>query len=160
MAEVGTVIIIAAMGSNRVIGQGAGMPWNVPDEYDQFLRLIGGQTVIIGRRSWQIFGADLTSVHNIVVSRSVNEIDGATVVNGVDAALETARGFGKTVFSAGGAEIYRQTVPLAEKMFISVIKGEFKGDAFFPAFDKSEWAITERKKHPAFDFVAYERKSP
>ncbi len=103
MAEVGTVIIIAAMGSNRVIGQGAGMPWNVPDEYDQFLRLIEGQTVIMGRRSWQIFGADLTSAHNIVVSRSVNEIEGATVVNGVDAALETARGFGKTVFSAGGA---------------------------------------------------------
>ena len=133
------------------------MPWDVPDEYAQFLRSIEGQTVIMGRRSWTIFGADLTSAHNVVISRSVKELDGAVVVPSLETAVEVARGFGKTVFSAGGASIYGQTIPLADTMHLSFIKGEFDGDAFFPEFDEAEWNVTRREDHPEFEFVVYER---
>ncbi len=154
------MIIIAAMGSNRVIGSGEGMPWNVPDEFRQFLGYVRGQTVIMGRRSWEIFGSHLTSEHNVVVSRSSQEIGGATVVDSIDSAIETARGFGKTVYSAGGAQIYAQTLPRAERLYLSVIKGEFDGDAFFPEFDRAEWELLERREHPQFDFFDYRRKTP
>jgi len=154
------MIIIAAMGGNRVIGSGEGMPWNVPDEFRQFLGYVRDQTVIMGRRSWEIFGSHLTSEHNVVVSRSAPEIGGATVVDSIDSAIETARGFGKTVYCAGGAQIYAQTLPRAERLYLSVIKGEFDGDAFFPEFDRAEWELLEHREHPQFGFFDYRRKTP
>ena len=157
------MIIISAMSKDRVIGSGEGMPWSVPAEYEQFLEFIRGQTVIIGRRSHEIFGPDLTSAHNIVVSRSVNarssvESDHAIVCSSVEEAIETGEAIGKSVFSAGGASIYAQTVPLADTMYLSYIRGDFEGDAYFPAFDQSEWNVGERTDHGEFEFVVYRRK--
>src|SRR5688572_21154657 len=102
------MIIVGAMAPNRVIGKGDGLPWDVPEEYDHFLRLIDGKTIIIGRRSYEIFGDDLSSAHNVVVSRSVNAMPGAIVVPTLEDALRVAASFGRTFFSAGGATIYEQ----------------------------------------------------
>ena len=99
------MIIIGAMSTDRVIGSGNGMPWHVPEEYAQFLRFIEGQTIIIGRRSYDIYGNDLTSAHNVVVSRSARDLPGALVVATIEDALREAESFGRTVFSAGGASI-------------------------------------------------------
>ncbi|MEE3258297.1 MAG: dihydrofolate reductase [Candidatus Latescibacterota bacterium] len=73
------MIIIPAMSKDRVIGSGDGMPWSVPEEYQQFLGFVEGQTVTMGRRSYEIFGPDLTSAHNIVVSRSGMAQEGGSV---------------------------------------------------------------------------------
>src|SRR5215210_4582531 len=159
------MIIISAMTQDRVIGNGDGMPWDVPEEYEHFLRLIDGQTVVIGRRSWEIFGDGLTSAHNVVVSRRGASIDqgptrGAVVVPSVAEALKVAESFGRTVFSAGGASVYEQTVPLADAMYLSYIKGSYTGDAYFPAFDEREWAVERREDHPRFEFVVYRRRPP
>ncbi len=62
------------------------------------------------------------------------------------------------LFSAGGAQIYRQTLPLAERMVLSYIKGEFAGNAYFPEFDESEWDVVERHDHPAYELVIYDRR--
>ena len=152
------MIIISAMSYDRVIGSGAGMPWNIPEEYQQFLRFVDGQTVIMGRRSYEIFGDDLTSAHNIVISRSIKEVPGAVVCASVDEAIAAARSYGKTVFSAGGGSIYAQTISLADAMYLSYIKGDFDGDTYFPDFDEAEWDIVNREDHPAFEFVVYQRK--
>ena len=85
------MIVISAMSYNRVIGSGAGMPWNVPEEYQQYLRFIKGQTVIMGRRSYEIFGDDLTSAYTIVVSRSMQAAPGLLVCAGVEEAVEKAK---------------------------------------------------------------------
>jgi dihydrofolate reductase len=154
------VIIIGAMSTDRVIGNGDGMPWDVPEEYAQFLRLIEQQTVIIGRRSYEIFGKGLTSAHNVVVSRSADHLTGAVAVRSVEEAVRVAGSFHGTVFSAGGASIYAQTIPLAEAMYLSYIKGHFVGDAYFPAFNEQEWTIERREDHPRFEFVVYRRKLP
>jgi dihydrofolate reductase len=151
------VIIIAAMGKNRVIGSGAGMPWDVPEEFRQFLNLVDGHPVIMGRRSWEIFGPQLSGVHPIVVSRRIAAMKGAIVRPSVQAAVAEARRWGGKFFSAGGAQIYAQTIPLAEAMYLSTIKGEFSGDTYFPAFDESEWKVTRHEDHPAFEFRVYER---
>jgi dihydrofolate reductase len=154
------VIIISALTRDRVIGAGPGMPWNIPEEYRHFLETVHGQTVLMGRRSWEIFGGDLTSAHNVVVSRSVRELPGATVASGIAAALQVARGFGKAVFSAGGARIYEQTLPLATEMRLSWIEGDFRGDAYFPEFDPDSWQVTGSTDHPGFELVTYRRKTP
>ena len=152
------MIIISAMSYDHVIGSGDGMPWKVPEEYQQFLRFVEGQTVIMGRRSYEIFGDDLTSAHNIVVSRSVTAMPGAVVCPGIDEAVATARSYGKTVFSAGGGSIYAQTIPLADTLYLSYIKGHFEGDTYFRDFDEAEWDVVRREDHPAFEFVVYKRR--
>ena len=151
------MIVIAALGTDRVIGSGDGMPWSVPEEYAQFLNWIEGQTVLMGRRSWEIFGADLTSAHNIVISRSAKEIPGAEVARSVAAAISRGRELGKTVYCAGGAGIYEQALPHADTMYLSYIKGTFRGDAFFPEFTESEWIVERREDHPRFEFVVHRR---
>ena len=158
------MIVIGAMATNHVIGSGDGMPWDVPEEYEHFLRLIEGHTIIIGRRSYGIFRKGLTSAHNIVVSRSGGDgpggIDGgsAVVVPSIEDALRVARSFGPTFFSAGGASIYAQTIPLADTMYLSYIKGQYTGDAWFPEFSQEEWAVEKREDHARFEFVVYRRK--
>ena len=148
------------MSAARVIGRGDGMPWDVPEEYAHFQRLVAGETIVIGRRSYEIFGATLTSAHTVVVSRSTASLPGAVVAPTVAEALEVARGFGRTVFSSGGASVYAQTLPLAEAMYLSYIKGDFTGDSYFPAFSAREWAVERREDHPRFEFVAYRRIAP
>jgi dihydrofolate reductase len=151
------LIIIGAMSTERIIGSGDGMPWDVPEEYAQFLRLIEGQTIIIGRRSYEIFGEGLTSAHTVVVTRSAGKLPRAVAVTSVEDALRTAESFGGTVFSAGGASIYAQTIALADTMYLSYIKGQFTGDAYFPAFSDQDWAVDRREDHPRFEFVVYRR---
>ncbi len=145
------------MSRDRLIGKGDGLPWHVPEEYNQFLRFIEGQTVILGRKSYPIFGKSLTSAHNVVVSRSVEELPGAVVVPTIEEAIELAASYGRTVFSAGGSTIYEQTIPLADAMYLSYMKGDFEGDAYFPEFDESLWVVERRDDHPQFEFVVYRR---
>lgn len=151
------MIIISAMSSERVIGSGDGMPWKVPDEYAQFRGFITDQTVIMGRRSYEIFGVDLTSRHNIVITRAA-EIEGEVEVAGsVAAAIELASQWDREVFCAGGGSIYAQMLPLADAMYLSFIKGDFSGDTHFPDFDEADWDVVTRRDHPEFEFVHYRR---
>jgi dihydrofolate reductase len=156
------MIIIGAMTRDGVIGSGDGMPWDVPDEYAHFLRLVAGQTIIIGRRSYEIFGEGLTSAHTVVVTRSASLPlrAGAVAAATVEDAVRAARSFGRTVFSSGGASVYAQTIPLADAMYLSYIDGDFAGDARFPAFDEGEWAVERREDHPRWEFVVYRRVRP
>ena len=154
------MIVISAMSKDRVIGSGNGMPWNVPAEYQQYLRFVSGQTVIMGRISYEIFGPDLPEgTTAIVISRSAT-IDGVTVVKSLEEALAFAEGIGKTVFVAGGGSIYSQAVPLAAEMYLSTIKGDFEGDAYFPEFDANDWEITEERDEAEFVFRRYRRVHP
>ena len=165
------MIIIAAMSYDRVIGRGDGMPWDVPSEYKRFLDSIAEQTVIMGRRSYQIFGPSLTSQYNIVVSRSVKTYPRALVVPNVAEAIEVAESFDRIVFTAGGASIFEQTIGHAEAMYLSYIKGAYEGDAYFPEFAVKEngaaprapgqtlWRVERREEHPEFEFFEYRRET-
>lgn len=148
------MIIISAMSEDRVIGDGDGMPWDVPAEYQQYLRFVGGHTVIMGRKSYEIFAPDLPDgTTKIVISRS--SIDGATVANSLDKALAIADSIGKTVFVAGGASVYAQAIPLADEMYLSTIKGHFRGATCFPEFDTHDWTIVEEREEAEFIFRRY-----
>lgn len=151
------MIIISAMSKDRIIGSGDGMPWDVSEEYAQFLAFIKGQAVIMGRKSFEIFGKDMQATEMFVVSRSVEDMDGAVVCGSIEEAVQKAEATGKTVFSAGGGRIYEQTISLADTMYLSFIKGDYTGDTKFPEFDEQKWQVEKREDHPAFEFVVYKR---
>lgn len=153
------MIIISAMSENRVIGSGHGMPWSVPEEYQQYLRFVSGNTVLMGRKTYQIFGEDLpTDTTAVVVSRSA-AFDGVTVVPSFEAALEAANTSGNPIFIAGGSSIYEQAIPVASEMYLSTIKGDFSGDAYFPDFNADDWNIAEERNEAAYVFRKYRRRT-
>jgi dihydrofolate reductase len=152
-----SMIIISAMSQNRVIGSGDGMPWSVPAEYEQYLRFVNGQTVILGRKSFEIFGPDLPGETTAIVISQSATIEGVHVAKSLKDALAFADTVGKTVFIAGGGSIYAQAVPIATDMYLSTIKGDFEGDTYFPMFDMAEWKILEKRDEPEFVFHKYRR---
>lgn len=161
--ETHSMILIAAMSNDRVIGAGDGMPWNVPEEYEHFLRSVADATVIIGRRSYDIFGPDLGCRHTLVVTRSpervATSVAGVETAEDVDAAIGRAQDLGRRTFSAGGQSVYEQTLPLADELHLSTIKGAFEGDAHFPEFDERQWQVAERRDFPRYEFVRWVRRS-
>lgn len=154
------VIIISAMAANRVIGNRGQLPWAVPEEYEQYLNFVKDQTVIMGRKSYEIFKKDLTSKYTIVISRSESKLGTAMIYSGIAEAIEAAKTLGRTVFVAGGASIYQQALSFVDKMYISYIKGDYEGDVFFPEFEVNQWHEEKTEDHERFRFVVYTRSNP
>jgi dihydrofolate reductase len=151
--------IIAAMTRDRVIGKDNAMPWHIPEEFKHFKKITTGHTLIMGRKTFESLGGPLPRRNTIVVSRSFSEeTEGIDVCRTLSEAVEKAKSYGKKIFIAGGAAIYRQALPLADKLYLSYIKKDYDGDTYFPEFEESEWEVTEEEDHPEFVFVVYERK--
>ena len=152
------MILISAMTSRQVIGSGNRLPWSIPNEYRMFQAHVHGQVVLFGRKSYEIFGPDLPDSELCVISRTVRNLPGAQVFPDVESAARYGRSTGKTVFSAGGAAIYRETLAMADAMYLSIIKCEYAGDVYFPEFDESAWHVTRQEDYPEFEFRVYEKR--
>lgn len=152
------IVIISAMSRDRIIGSGDGMPWHVPEEYQHFLDTTAGQTIIIGRRSFEIFGPTLTSEHCYVVTRGESTFKNAFTANSLQSALDQAKRHGRTVYVSGGASIYSAAIGLVDSMQLSYIDGEFSGDTYFPDVDEADWTVTRREDRGSYEFVEYLRK--
>ena len=148
------VIIIAAIGSNRIIGDGEGLPWHIPSEYDQFLAYIKDQTVIMGRRSWEIFKKDMLPERMVVVSRTL-QTERARVFATLKDALAYSRTFPEDIFVCGGQSIYEVSLQHADYMYLSFIKGEHRGNVYFPEFDEKDWIVEKKEEHAEYIFVIY-----
>lgn len=151
------IIIISAIGSNHIIGNGEGLPWHIPSEYNQFLTHIKGKTVIMGRRSYEIFKSDMLPKRMVVVSRSLVS-DKAAVFPSLPGALAYSKKFSEDIFICGGQSIYEESIPFADYMYLSFIKGEHQGNVYFPDFDQEEWMIQKEEEHDEFTFVIFKRK--
>ena len=152
-------IIIAAMGYNRVIGVDGAMPWWIPEEYQMFLNFITDQSVIFGRSTYGYFSKDLPAKRVYVVTHQNINYEDAVVCHSLEEALDKAGQHPEEVYIAGGGAIYAQAMDLADKMYLSYIKGEYEGDTFFPEFDKTEWKEEKRVDYPKYEFVIYSRRS-
>ena len=146
------------MTRDRVIGYRNGLPWDIPQEFQHFLKTIKGQTIIMGRKSYEIFEGPMEFKHAIVISRSTSRLENVTVCGTIAEAVERAAEFGLDVYCCGGAQVYTECLPLAEKMYLSFIKKDYVGDTYFPNFDLSQWTEMDRRNFTEFDFVSYERK--
>jgi dihydrofolate reductase len=125
-------IIIVAMTKDRVIGKDGTLPWHIPDDLKLFRKLTTGNTVVMGRTTYDSIGKPLRDRNNIVVTRSVRAIPGAVVCATFEDAVTEAEGLEKDIFFIGGASIYRQALPVANAMHVSWVKKEYAGDIRFP----------------------------
>ncbi len=149
--------MVAAIAANGTIGHQNRLPWNIEQEYNHYLELIRDQTVIMGRRSYEIFGTDLTSKRNVVVSKTINHRAGITVCNSLDGAIEFASKFNEIIYIAGGVRIYQQGLAMADSLYISHIHRNYKGDTFFPSIDPKQWQRAKSVSYPDFTFTIYRR---
>jgi dihydrofolate reductase len=157
--------ISAAMGTNRVIGSNGQMPWNLPADLRYFKAITLNKTIVMGRKTWESIPGILMKRRHIILTRDTNyNADGAEIANSIDDMI-TMLPKDKESFIIGGAELYRQTLYLVNRIYLTEIDMEFNGDAYFPEFDLSEWNEVKRERHSADDlnnydysFVVYEIK--
>lgn len=142
------ISLIWAMADNHVIGIENRLPWKLPADMKWFRRHTLGKPIIMGRKTFESFGSrPLPDRTNIVITHDENyEAGGIVVVHSIEEAL-TAAGDVDEVMIIGGASFYEQMLPRADRLYITLVHGEFEGDAWFPAFDISPWHETLREEH-------------
>src|SRR5262249_21675528 len=152
------------MSRNRVIGANGTIPWHLPDELKLFKSLTMGHHIVMGRKTWDSIGRLLPGRETVIVSRrSGYAVPGAVVAGTLEQAI-AACGADEEIFVIGGAELFRSALPLAHRLYLTVVDAEVAGDVYMPGFAPDEWreisaqthAIDER--HPyAYRQVVYER---
>ena len=166
------ISLIAVVARNRAIGLNQKLLWHLPEDMRHFRAMTHGKPVIMGRKTWESLPAafrPLPNRHNIVVSRNpVYRPSGATCASSLAEAIRLA-GTASEVFVIGGAELYRQTLPLANRLYLTEVAEDRAGDSFFPEVPLAEWREVSRhagkaqspagkaSEVPAFDFVVYQR---
>ena len=158
------VSIIVAAGENGVIGKGGKIPWRLPADMTRFKSVTMGHPVIMGRKTYESIGKPLPGRRNIVITRQDDyRAEGSEVARSLGDALKIA-GDGE-VFVIGGAEIYREALPLAKKLYLTQVGGVFEGDTYFPKIDTTVWHETSRtpgiqdeKNLYPHTFLIFERK--
>ena len=145
------------MSQNRVIGHGNQIPWHLPEDFKWFKQATMGQVLVMGRKTFESIGKPLPGRETIVLTRGAWSHPGVKTAAGLEQ-LPLVAGDGRTVFIAGGAEIYRQALPLCSELLLTLVKREVVGDAFFPAFE--EWfGLAEKiRETPEFDILRYRRR--
>jgi dihydrofolate reductase len=161
-----TISIIVAIGKNNEIGKGNDLLCHLPADLKHFKEITSGHTVIMGRKTFDSLPkGPLPNRKNIVISRNKDlKIEGATVYSSLDYALIKLMDEDE-VFIIGGAQMYAQILPDADKLYLTKIHAEFpEADVFFPAIQSHEWREVSRETHLAdeknpysFTFVEYER---
>jgi dihydrofolate reductase len=158
------VALIAAIAQNGIIGVDNRLPWRLAADLRRFRALTSGHSIIMGRKTWESLGKPLPDRQNIVVTRQREFLaPGAEIAASLAGAL-AAVSRPEPVFVIGGEALYREALPLADKLYLTEIHRDFEGDTRFPGYARGAWRETLRETHHAdapggFDyaFTAYER---
>jgi len=141
--------VIVAVADNGVIGLDGGLPWRLPADLKRFKGLTMGHHLIVGRRTWEELGRPLPGRRMVVVTRDPDYVaEGAVVVGSLEDALAAAAGDDEP-FIGGGAVIYRQAMPLADRLYRTRVHGEPDGDTFLGPLDLDGWRLVSSEHHPA-----------
>jgi len=140
--------IIAAMDANQLIGNNNQLPWHLPADLAHFKQLTMSKPILMGRKTYESIGRPLPGRHNIVISRNSERlIEGCSTCSSVDEAVALCQGEAE-IMLIGGASLYAQVLPLADRLYLTRIDAEFEGDAWFPEIDFSAWQKTAEQRHP------------
>lgn len=143
------VSLIVAMDRNRLIGRGNALPWHLPADLAHFKATTMGKPIVMGRKTYESIGRPLPGRHNIVVSRNPAFVaPGCTVVESLHAALNAA-GTVDEVMIIGGAQLYAEALPRAQRIYLTRIDADFEGDAWFSALDEPIWRERQSEDHAA-----------
>lgn len=152
------ITMIAAVSENGVIGKEGKIPWHIPGDQQRFRELTWGHTLIMGRRTFEEIGRPLPGRKTIVLSRSVRvETESCTTVGTLEEALEKAAGEPE-IFIAGGGQVYREALPYAGRIHLTVIHQRVDGDVFFPDFTGYGFAKISEDRYPGYTVEVYEKK--
>lgn len=167
------VSIIVAIADNGAIGKDNQLLWHITEDLRYFKRITAGHTVIMGRKTWESIGRPLPNRRNIVISRSLTATEGVEIFPSMEAAIKAASDQGthsgetssEEVFIIGGGEIYRQAIPFADRIYLTLVHTNITdADTFFPSIDYTEWHEISRETYPRgekfekpFEFILLER---
>ena len=149
--------IIVAMSKNRVIGDSNTLIWHLPEDLKRFKQLTTGNTIVMGRKTYESIGRPLPNRRSIIITRDTNyKVDGCEVVNSLEEALELSN---NNCFIIGGGEIYRQALDKADRIYLTRINKDFEGDTTFPEI--REWYESDCQEFNndelSWSFIQYER---
>ncbi len=159
------VWIIVAVSENNVIGNGNALPWRIPEDLARFKALTLGNTLIMGRKTFESIGRPLPGRTTVVLTRR-DDFAAPGVLVAHDPAEALSLVDGPIAFVAGGADVYRLFLPVASKLFLTRVQGTYEGDTYFPPFDAGEWKLVSSERGapvagtPPCTFEVYERESP
>jgi dihydrofolate reductase len=158
------IMLVVAVAENGVIGQGGAMPWHISADFRRVKALTMGKPLVMGRKTFDSLPGILPGRRHIVITRDKRwEAEGAERAASLADALRQANAPHIVIF--GGAQIYAEVLPLADRIELTEVHAAPAGDTHFPQFDRSAWAETFREHHPAegknpgFDFVTLIRKA-
>lgn len=157
------ISIIVAVASNGVIGDKNSLLWHISEDLRNFKRVTTGHPVVMGRNTYLSLGRPLPGRTNVVVSRTAGEIEGCRVVRSLEEAFALFPA-DEEVFVIGGAQIYAQTIGMADRLYITRVEHDYEGDTSFPVWNRSQWRLVsderfERGEKYPYPFVieVYER---
>jgi len=158
------ISVIAALARNRVIGIENRLPWRLPEDLAHFKALTLNHPILMGRKTFESLGRPLLGRTNVVITRNPHYCkDGCLVADSIPAAIALCQDVDE-IFFIGGADLYAQAIPLADRLYLTEVDIEAAGDAWFPEYDKRAFREISRESHAGekgdalrFDFVVYER---
>lgn len=161
----GQLTIVVATDRNNGIGINNTLPWHLPEDLAHFKRTTSGHAILMGRKTFESIGRALPNRRNIVITRNAGwQHDGVERAGSLAEAAALAAAAGGPAFIIGGAQIYAEALPLAERLIITRIDASFDCDAFFPPLDPAIWQETARESHHSekaglnYAFVTYQRR--
>ena len=153
--------IVVAVAENGVIGRNNALPWRLPEDLKYFKRVTMGHPIIMGRKTFTSIGRPLPGRTNIVVTRQRDwEAEGVKVAHSLEQALQIAEAQATIdgvdyAMVIGGADFYQQTLPQAQRLYLTEVHAQVEGDAYFPSFDKSAWQERGRQRYEADETNPY-----
>lgn len=157
------ISVIVAVAENGTIGDKNSLLWHISEDLRNFKRITSGHPVVMGRKTFESLGRPLPNRRNIVISRTTTHIEGCEVVDSLEKAIALFP-TEEEVFIIGGAQIYAQAMPLADKFYLTKVEHPYEGDTSFPAWDPALWRLVEEQAFPCgekypypFRFCTYER---
>jgi dihydrofolate reductase len=159
-----TISLICATSQNGVIGLNNRLPWRLPADLAHFKKLTMGHHILMGRKTYESIGRPLPGRTNVVITRQKDfQAEGCLMAHSVEQAIALCHKDDE-VFVIGGAEIYQQTLPFANRIYLTIIHQDFEGDAFLFELDQTVWQETSRKDFEAneknrygYSFITLER---
>lgn len=159
------ISLMVAHDPNRVIGLNNDLPWHIPEDLAYFKEKTMGKAMVMGRKTYESIGRPLPGRLNIIVTRNTDftAADGVIVVHDLETAIAKASEYAEEVMIIGGAEIFKLSMEMADRLYITEIQQTFEGDTFFPEYDEG-WQLTEQtevftsKTGTNFMYLIYDKK--
>lgn len=143
------ISLIVAVSQNNVIGKDNKLPWYLPEDWKYFKRVTSGHHIIMGRATYESLGKPLPGRTNIVVTRQQTyDAPGCIIVGDIKAGFEYARSHGEAeCFVIGGADIFRQSLVWADRIYLTRVMHDFDGDTIFPELNHDDWKMIKEERH-------------